>query len=204
MHMGSRSAEESDSELMARIVDRDVGAFQTLYHRYGPTVFGLCIRMVRNTSDAEDVLTEVFWEIWSKAERFNPERGSFRTYIMRLARSRAIDHLRVRCRREAVIPPLDTDLETSIRTSDCATEDGKGPLDEVVSREHRNGLARALRDLDEPTRKVVELSYFDGLTHTEIAELLRTPLGTVKSRIRQGVMRLRESIGRLYGKDHDA
>jgi RNA polymerase sigma-70 factor (ECF subfamily) len=164
--------------------DRD--AFAQFYDRYAPLVLPFVLRIVRDRSDAADVLQDVFWETWRGAAAYDPSRGTPEAWIITRARTRAIDRVRaVQRRGETFVAPIDE-----------ATAGAPAPPggDAAVRAEHRQLVAGALAQLSEAQREVIELAYYSGLTQTEIAERLAQPLGTVKTRIRLALARLREVV----------
>jgi RNA polymerase sigma-70 factor (ECF subfamily) len=172
--------------LLGLVAGGDEPAFAELYRRVAPAVFGLVTKVVRNPAQAEEVTQEVFVELWRTAPRFDPARGTARSWIMTCAHRRAVDRVR--------------SAERAARRDDLAGRRDQGrPYDEVVEqvetsleREHvRRGLD-ALTDLQ---REAVVLAYYGGYTHREIAELLGVPSGTVKTRLRDGLIRLRDHLG---------
>jgi RNA polymerase sigma-70 factor, ECF subfamily len=172
--------------LLALVARGDEQAFAELYQRVAPAVFGLVSKVVRNPAQSEEVTQEVFVELWRTASRFDPARGAARSWIMTCAHRRAVDRVR--------------SAESAARRDDLAGRREQGrPYDEVVEqvetsleREHvRRGL-EALTDLQ---REAVVLAYYGGYTHREIAELLGVPSGTVKTRLRDGLIRLRDHLG---------
>lgn len=194
-----------DGTLMERIATGDESALSIFYERYKGLVFALCLRVLRDRGEAEDVLVEVFFEMWDRASRFDPGRGSPRTYLMTLTRSRAIDRQRARRVRGG---PLVADAAQADREGASGSGHGTsasggggreaGPGEAAVASESRELVRRAVSELDDAQREAVELAFFDGLTHREIAQRLDTPLGTIKSRVRLGLVRLRDSLERLY------
>lgn len=180
-----------DYALMRKIADGDAAALKTLYDRHGCQVHALCLRMLKDAGDAEQLLTDVFFEIWTARERYDAMRASPLTYLMRLTRSRAIDRLR---RKKAVgVGAVSLDTAAGI---DVAV-DGE-PIAEQDER--RGAMRRAIKVLDADQRAAIESAYYDGLSHSEIAEKLKKPLGTVKSNIRLGLMRLRDILSSAYEK----
>jgi RNA polymerase sigma-70 factor (ECF subfamily) len=180
-----------DLALMEGIAARDPGALQRLYDRHAPLVLAVCLRILRDRAESEDVLVDVFWELWDRFDRYDAKRGNPLTYLTTLARSRAID----RRRSKGKVQPVDLDA-----TAPAAAPIADGPEKGVVADENRVLVKRALLSLDPTQRQVIECAFYDGLTHTEIAEKLHKPLGTVKTWIRQGLIRLRESL-RTNGGD---
>ncbi len=180
----------SDAELMTAIARAEAGAFERLYERYAPIVFATCLRIVRDRAEAEDLLEEVFWEIWVRRDRYDASRSSPLSYLLTLARSRALDRLRFRRRRAGVwIEVRDADRDALATASGGAT-----PFEDAAAEQQRIAIQRALDELPAPHRRAVEMNFFEGLSHREISERLGDPLGTVKTRIRQGLLTLRKVL----------
>lgn len=186
-----------DLFLMELVARRDASGLDALYARHGPLVFALCMRILHSPPEAEEVLQEVFLELWRTSERFAAERGSARVYLIQLARSRALDRVRVRRRREGLIAEVGGPalVAADLRAGDPASENG---LAAAVLGEDKQRVRAALRALSDTERRAIMLSFFDGLSHSEIAAQLGEPLGTVKTRIRRGLLHLR---GMLRGDD---
>ena len=187
----------SDEQLMESVRLGDESAFETLYDRHNALVYGICIRMIRSPADAQAALADVFWQLWSKANHYDPNRVSLRTYLVILARSRSLDHLRAshtRIRNEDAAGRA-LSFERQARADRCDP-------DRVMSRQEEQArLKSALGDLPQAQRKSLELAYFNGMTHVQIAEHLKLPLGTVKSHIRLGVIALRSVLGKAAAWD---
>lgn len=188
----SYSEKQLDLQLFAEIRKGDESALERLYDRHSAAVLGLCTRILGNQSDAEETLVEIFQEIWDRAERFDPDRASPAAYLMTVARSRAIDHLRARNRRSRllVVPSNDGLLDNQ----PCGSSSGRSPLEQALSNEVRQQVRQAMLELNPDQRRAIELSFFHGLTQAEIADHLDTPLGTVKTRIRLGLIRIRNAM----------
>jgi RNA polymerase sigma-70 factor (ECF subfamily) len=181
--------ESSDLELLARIQAGDASALDVLYGRYAPPVYSLVWKVLQNAEEAEDVALDVFWQIWRQADRYDPSRGAPPAWIFTVARSRAIDRLRARHRREDRTVSFD-DPEMNLDPLD-----EEAAPDQVASfRQTRDAVREAMKSLSPAQREAVELAFFKGLTHVEIARKLRKPLGTIKTRIRQGLIRLRKKL----------
>jgi len=179
----------TDLELLERIQAGDADALDILYGRYAPPVYSLVWRVLQSTEEAEDVALDVFWQIWRQADRYDPSRGAPPAWIFTVARSRAIDRLRARHRREDRTVSFD-DPGTNLDPLD-----EEAAPDQVASfRQTRDAVREAMNSLSPVQREAVELAFFKGLTHVEIARKLRQPLGTVKTRIRQGLIRLRKKL----------
>jgi RNA polymerase sigma-70 factor (ECF subfamily) len=177
---------ESDQQTLERMARGDADALADLYDRHAARVYSLALRIVRDAGDAEDVVQEVFAQAWRQASRYTASRGAVAAWLLTLARSRAIDRLRARRAR-----PDQQGAEAA------ATElpDLAPPVDwQYLSAEQIRLVRGALEQLPFLQRVAIELAYFDGLTHVEIAARLEEPLGTVKTRIRSALTKLRESL----------
>lgn len=179
-------AQLDDDELMATVARGDQAAFAELYDRMAALVHGVVRRVLRDPSQSEEVTQEVFVEIWRTAPRFESERGSPRTWILTMAHRRAIDRVR-------------SEQASRDRTERVGHRDRGRPFDEVAeevqtSFEHQQ-VRTAMDQLTDLQRQAVELAFYGGYTYREVAELLDTPLGTVKTRMRDGLIRLRDAMG---------
>ena len=174
-----------DLSLMRRIAERDPAALRELYDKHSGLIYTLALRVLNKPDDAEELVGDVFWEVWEKSSRYDQSRSSPLTYLVTLARSRGIDRTRRKgYRQNAKMQQVDEGSASSEVTPD-----------EDVSRGEQAGIVRsALAGLDDNHRKVLEAAYYDGLTHTEIAERFNKPLGTVKTYIRQGLIRMRDAL----------
>jgi RNA polymerase sigma-70 factor, ECF subfamily len=173
-------------DFIRRMAAGDREAFARFYDRYAPLVFPLILRLVRDRSDAADVLQDVFWEAWQGAATYDAARGTPEAWMITRARTRAIDRIRAVRRRSATfVPPVDEGQAPAPTDADAAER-----------AEDRGVIRTALQTLPPPQREVIELAYYAGLTQTEIAERIRQPLGTVKTRIRLGLERLRDVVRR--------
>lgn len=172
--------------LIQQVANRDREAFSQLYDHFSSPVFTLATRMLKVRSDAEDLLQEVFVQVWRQAANYSEDRGSPMAWIINIARSRAIDKIRSIRRME----------KSFVLTEDPArAESTENVESSAAESEAKLAMNSALANLPEAQRKVLELAYFDGLTQTEIAERLAEPLGTIKTRMRSGIQRLREIVG---------
>jgi RNA polymerase sigma-70 factor, ECF subfamily len=182
-------ADTPDTELIRRIGMGDVEAFEEFHRRYSGLVYSTVWRVLGNQADTEEVAQEVLFMIWEKSPMYDPSRGKPLTWAVTMARNKAIDRLRSVQRRLR----LNDDYEQEIVPSD--TVFGTRPLDEVEAGE-RGGIVRsAVLRLSREQREVIELAYFGGLTQQEISERLDKPIGTVKARIRRGMLRLKRIVG---------
>jgi RNA polymerase sigma-70 factor (ECF subfamily) len=179
-----------DLDLLERIKHGDSVALDALYKRYSSPVYSLVWKILQSPEEAEDVALDVFWQVWRQADRYDPSRGAPPAWIFTVARSRAIDRLRARRRRGARTVSFD-DPATRLDPLD----EQAAPDDVVSYRQARDSVREAMTGLSPVQREAIELAFFRGLTHVEIAEKLGEPLGTVKTRIRQGLIRLRRALG---------
>ena len=184
---GLRTAEAaSERALVERMAAGDGEALRELYDIHARAVYSLALRILRRQSDAEDVVQEVFVQAWRQAARYDAARGTVAGWLLVQARSRSIDRLRARQAR-----PERSEDERHADPPDSSV----GPDIQIVRGEQARRVRQALDDLPRLQRTALELAYFEGLTHVEIAEQLEQPLGTVKTRIRQGLLRLRQALG---------
>ena len=176
----------TDIALLDRIVARDEQAVAELYDRHHRLLFGLILRILRDRSEAEEVLQEVFVLVWTRAETYNVALGSPAAWLVRIARNRGIDRLRannVRLRAVEAAPlPVAAD----------------SPETRAALSEQQRAVACALESLPQDQRVLIEQAYFLGLTQSELAERFKLPLGTVKTRIRTGMMALREQLSQVF------
>lgn len=181
----SADSQNSPVYLIRQTANQDREAFSQLYDRFSSLVYTLAMRMLRMSSDAEDLLQEVFVQVWHQAHRYSEERGSPEAWIVNIARSRAIDKLRSirRMERSFVLTDDPAKAESSDNVESSAAES-----------ETKLTMNSALANLPEAQREVLVLAYFDGLSQSEIADRLKEPLGTVKTRMRSGIQRLRDLL----------
>jgi RNA polymerase sigma-70 factor, ECF subfamily len=178
-------AQIEDVDLLKAIARQDETALAELYDRYRLILFGLLVRILNSREEAEDVLQEVFLQVWRRAADFDETRGRPFTWLVTLARSRGIDRLRNLAARERVA--LAGAREPSEEVSDAMAD--------AFRSEQRGLVTSALDQLPDEQRRPLMLAYFEGLTQSEIASKLNAPLGTVKTRMRTGLSRLRELLG---------
>jgi len=167
-----------ESAILASVEAGDRDAFGRLYDRFTPMLYSLALRILGNPADAEDVIQLAWVQVWRTAGRYEARRGSVASWLATIVRSRALDRTRmtaVRARAEAAAPPAR-------------------PATVFGFEEERARVRKALEELDAKQRKALELAYFEGLAHTEVASRLEAPLGTVKAWIRRGLLRLRDSL----------
>ncbi len=173
--------ERTDQELLSMMAAGDSSAFGVFFDRYSSRVLGLLVKFVRRREDAEDLLQATFCEVWRRAPSFDPSRSRCDSWLLLIARSRALDYLRIR-RQSA---------ELTAGHEPTTDDDMTGGLERV---EASDRLHEALQRLPDEQRQAIELAFFAGLTHEQIARKLEAPLGTIKTRIRLGMNRLRDSL----------
>jgi RNA polymerase sigma-70 factor (ECF subfamily) len=188
-------ADASDETLMRAITDRRQPALRELYQRYGKTVKAVVVRVVHEEAEADDVLQEIFLQIWKEAENYSPKAGRPLGWVVTLARRRAIDRLR---RRQAYCRAKDR-FEAQLNRQPESWSRSR-IAEDLVQSDLRQFLARQMNLLPVYQREVIELSFFEGRSHREIAALTRTPLGTVKTRLELGLRKLVNSIRPLRRK----
>ncbi|MFF3615466.1 sigma-70 family RNA polymerase sigma factor [Streptomyces sp. NPDC002580] len=180
------SAEPDLPDLMARVARGDQQAFASLYDVVAGPVLGIVRKVLRDRAQSEEVAQEVLVEAWRSAARYRPERGSVMNWVLTLAHQRAVD--RVRSAEASAAREYKAALLDRTPEFDEVTE-------QVEARLEREQVRRCLRTLTELQRESVALAYYRGLTYREVAELLALPLGTVKTRLRDGLIRLRDCLG---------
>jgi RNA polymerase sigma-70 factor (ECF subfamily) len=173
---------------MARAAAADERAMTELYDRYGTLVYTVAYRIVGQRADAEEVVVDAFTQAWREAARFEAERGSVAAWLTMIARSRALDLVRGRGRRERLA------ADAAAGTGGGSGEPDAPAGDRAEDDERRWVVRLALEGLSAPQRQAIELAFFEGLSQSEIAERLNEPLGTVKTRVRLGMQKLRESL----------
>jgi len=164
----------------------DEKAFASLYDETNTMVYGLAMRMLGNVEDAEEVTLDVYNQVWRIAKSFDSSRGTVTSWLMTLTRTRSLDKLRARSSRQKNIEPMHEQFDAPANVST--------PEQQSESAQQRRIVLDALNQLPQDQRKALELAYFQGLSHSELAEKLGEPLGTVKTRIRLGMMKLRELL----------
>lgn len=174
----------SDAELLSRLHSGEVSSFEALYDRHSGFVHALAIRVLGRTGEAEEVVQDVFWQLWKSKIQYDPKQGRFSTWLFVITRNRSLDRLRSKRRRPLADPLPDAGGPVA----------PGNPEESASSAERRRHVLSALRDLPSEQRQALELSFFQGLSHSEIAERLGEPLGTIKSRIRMAMDKLRLNL----------
>jgi len=180
-----------DDELMERLTHRDLAAFEALYDRYGDLVYSVSLRVVGDAYIAEDVTQDVFLRVWRKPEQFDLTRGKFVTWLLSVARNRSIDHQRSAARRLRHETLPSAEEEDDILPTGDERDD---PAVAALLADDRAAVRRALEVLPPEQKLAITLAYFGGLTQQEVATRLGQPLGTVKTRIRLGMQKMRGAL----------
>jgi len=188
----------ADGELVGRIAERDLGAFEMLYDRYADLVYSVALRVVADAHVAQDVTQDVFLRLWRRPDHFDASRGKFVTWLLSVTRNRSIDERRSHSRRlrhEALPPTIDEEEMIPGR------DERDDPAAATVLADERLAVRRAMDVLPPEQRLAIQLAYFSGLTQQEIANKLGQPLGTVKTRIRLGMQKMRGSLEERRARD---
>ena len=187
----THASDPTDLSLVQRIVARDPAALAALYDRHSRLLFGLVLRIVRDRGEAEEILQEAFVRVWTRAESYDARMGGPLPWIVRVARNRAIDRLRARRVRAIVDAPA---LDMAALEATAPASGIQSPEAAVLDSERRQKLTGALAGLPGEQRQLIEAAFFEGYTHSELAQRFELPLGTVKTRIRLGMTKLRQLL----------
>lgn len=183
---GPGSVRAELAELMARVARGDQDAFAALYDAVAGTVFGIVVKVLRDRAQSEEVAQEVMIDVWRQSARYRPGQGSVMTWVATIAHRRAVDRVR------SAQASADREHAAGVREQDRPFDEVS---EQVENRLERDQVKRCLRGLTELQRQAVTLAYYQGLTYREVAETLRTPLPTIKTRMRDGLIRLRDCMG---------
>lgn len=187
--MSSIATQSEENILIAKIADGDRAAFEEFFDKYAGIIHATALKVLNDKRDAEDVVQEVFVMIWQKAGMYDPARGKPLTWAVTMTRNKSIDRLRSLQRRFRLRDEFEEEASVEDQTQD------RKPSDDLEVSERGKLVRSAVLKLSADQRKVIEMAYFSGLTQNEIAEELNEPLGTVKARIRRGMMKLRRLVG---------
>jgi RNA polymerase sigma-70 factor (ECF subfamily) len=175
-----------DATLLSRLLQKDVSAFEQLYDRHSRLVYGLVLRILQQASTSEEVVQDVFLQLWRNADQYDSSRGPFVPWLCTMARNRALDQLRLKSERQRRREDQPDELPSVLVVPD---------YEKALDEKRRAERVRALMaSLTPQQKRAIELAYFEGLSHSEIAATLKEPLGTVKSWIRNGLLRLKEGL----------
>src|SRR5499427_7109375 len=177
--------ELEDRALIRDMAERNPKALDAFYERYNRLAFSLVFRIVGNRADAEDVLSDVFWQVWQQSSRYDSSRGKPVAWLLTISRTRAIDRLRSTSRQQ---------METQVEKAQLDPPSSAAEPDPFVRADVRGAVQEALQSLPEQQRIPLEMAYFQGMSHTEIAAALGQPLGTIKDRIRTGMLHLKKRL----------
>ncbi len=188
----AESQEEIDKAMLARAASGDQAAFAQLYDRLSGPLYSLAVRMLGDAAEAQDALQDVFLQIWRRATKYDAEQSSVFSWAMLMTRSRVIDRLRARGRRSRVVVSSTDDVNDAHAAADASVAE---TVTDTVDRSDEAVRVRSIvNKLPPEQRQAIELAFFSDLTHHEIAKQLNQPLGTIKARIRRGLLKLRERI----------
>ena len=182
----------ADREMLLRVSQGDQAAFSALYDRLSGPLYSLALKMLGDPSDAQDAIQEVFVQMWSRAKTYDPEKSSVFSWAVLLTRSRTIDRLRARDRRLRVVAACTADETKITEAADASTVESAA--DTANKNDEAAHVRSLLNNLPSEQRQAIDLAFFGHLTHHEIAARLGQPLGTVKARIRRGLLKLREQL----------
>jgi RNA polymerase sigma-70 factor (ECF subfamily) len=181
------------ADLMARIVERDEKALDQLYERFSGALYAVILRIVKSREDADEILCEIFLQVWNKAATYDLARGATYTWLISMARNRAIDRIRSKGYKNS-----KQDADEPGELERLENPSSESPLEAVLLSERASAVREALRGISPEQREVLEIAYFEGYTQSQIAERLRMPLGTVKTRMRDGMKALQSLLkGRI-------
>jgi RNA polymerase sigma factor (sigma-70 family) len=183
-----------DGQLVGLVAEKDAGALEALYDRYGRAAYSLALRILTDQTLAQDVVQEVFYSLWRDAGRFDAARGTVATYLLSMTHHRAVDVVR---REERLRRWRTTDERLELEPDPRA-----GVEDQVEAGERRAGVRAALRALPTPQREALLLAYFGGYTQREVAALIGVPLGTVKTRMAAGMRKMKEALQDAGTEEH--
>ncbi|MGI8890747.1 MAG: sigma-70 family RNA polymerase sigma factor [Chthoniobacterales bacterium] len=187
---GTRVLKEVDVELVRRMNDGDEAAFATFYDRFSPGLFSMIYAILRDQKESEDVLQEAFVQMWKRTGSYDATRSSLFTWAVMISRHKAIDRLRSRQRQSRLSEAVAT--EASVIMTSAPEERADNAL---ARHDERERVRQALAQLGDAQREAIDLAFFAGLTQTQISERVGAPLGTIKARIRRGLLALRDVLG---------
>jgi RNA polymerase sigma-70 factor (ECF subfamily) len=191
-YSGENGSNADDVALMRLMVEADETALGALYDRWVRSLYSLVLHLLKDPDEAEDVVEETFWQAWRKADSYEPSRGAVSTWLLTIGRRKALDRLRARKRSRE-------DLVGDDRSLADLPSSAPDPSIDVEGAELRESVRLALNDLPSEQREVLELGYFNGLSQSEIADVTGQPLGTVKTRMRLAMQKLREPLSMHRG-----
>jgi RNA polymerase sigma-70 factor, ECF subfamily len=185
--VNEQGSQDHDFELLRQIAAGDRASFAEFYDRHSTLMFSVACKILNDTNEAEDVLQEAFMQIWEKAAKFDPKLGKASSWAAILVRNKAIDRIRASQRRTRLAEEAGAEQASTAKVDDTANE-------AVYGHEKANMIQSAIVELPSEQRQAIELAYFSGLTQDEISKKLNQPLGTIKARIRRGLLKLRDQL----------
>jgi RNA polymerase sigma-70 factor (ECF subfamily) len=197
----SLSTTATDADLVARLSSGEERALAELYDRHSAVAYGLARAIVRDATDAEEVVADCFAQMWRTAASFDSSRGSVAAWVTTIVRTRALDLIRAQRRRARVLDEAAVITEEEGGSGAGMPAPSDTPDRDVERAEARELVRRSLAELPQPQRRVLELAYFGGMSQSEIAEFLKEPLGTVKTRMRAGLEKLRTALRPILGAE---
>ena len=186
---------QTDQELLELISKGDSVALSELYERHSRLIYGLLLRLLNDSDDAEDILQDVFVQVWRKASTYKPELGSPKNWVVRIAHNRGINLIRAHRSRGKNVQVSISDEENGAMNSPELIEDSL--LGGAISNERMEMITGAMSNLPKDQAALLDMAFFQGYSHSEISEALKLPLGTVKTKIRNGLLSLRHQLGFL-------
>ena len=174
-------------DLIARIATGDEEAFEQFYDLFSPCLFSVAVKILRNETAAEEVLQDVFLQVWNRASTYQPNLGKPLTWAITMVRNRAIDRIRANRRGQNLVEAITREQVTQ-------PDHFKASDESLIGRETTQKIRAELAQLPDPQRKSIEMAFFSGLSQSEISTAMETPLGTVKSHIRRGMLQLRDAL----------
>ncbi|CAN5471935.1 sigma-70 family RNA polymerase sigma factor [soil metagenome] len=185
-----QASQEMDAELVRRMSEGDESAFATFYDRFAPGLFSMIYAILRDQKESEDVLQEAFVQMWKRTASYDSARSSLFTWAVMISRHKAIDRLRSRQRQTRLSEAVATEIQVTLATAPAERADNA-----LARSDERDRVRAALAQLGDAQREAIDLAFFGGLTQAQISERLGAPLGTIKARIRRGLLALRDVLG---------
>lgn len=193
LRITSGASNSEDLTLLAQVSQKDQRGLEALYAKYQRIVYSLVLRIVRDENEASELLQDVFVQVWQKADLFDQDRGDFSTWLLTLAHNKAINTLRSKAYKKRSLETRGDTDDIMLWAGEAAT-DTRNPLSEQIADDSRREVLGALGKIPNAQREALMLAYYEGMSQSEIAEKLGVPLGTIKTRMRQGMLKLKELL----------